>query len=69
MGTHTTEEPLGKVRTRENEAEGAERVSDVPKATWVALVSSTTCNSVTPTVFQKQPLYLPNLSRGQWVRC
>ena len=56
MGTQTTEEPLGKVRTRENEAEAAERVSDVPKATWVAIVSNTACNSVTPTVFQNQPL-------------
>lgn len=43
MGTHTTEEPLGKLRTRQNEAEGAEWVSDVPKATWVALVSNTAC--------------------------
>ena len=52
VGTHIIEEPLGRVSTRQNEAE-AERVSDVCEATWVALVSNTMWNSVTlSTVFQ-----------------
>ena len=46
VGTHIPEEPLGRVHTRQNEAE-AERVSDVHEAAWVALVSSTMWNSVT----------------------
>lgn len=48
------EETLGRMRTRENEAEAAENwVSEISKATQVATDSNAACNSVTlSTIFQ-----------------
>lgn len=64
MGAHIKEETLGKMRTRENEAEAAGKwVSEISKAAWVAIVRKTAWNSVTlSAIFQNKPLKpSPNL--------
>lgn len=64
----TSQKTLGRMRTRENEAEAAVNwVSVIAESTRAATVSNTACSSVNlSTVFQSQPL--KSSSSGQWMR-
>lgn len=68
MAVHITEETLGRMRTRENEAEGAGSwASEIAKSMWAATVSDIACTSVDlSAIFQSQSL-TPS-SRGQWMK-